>query len=67
MVNKREIFSYAASEATVHLGKDGRSLSIWFEVGRGIARVTLPLELARSLVDQVAFALAPSHPDNTLR
>jgi len=67
MVQPRSIFPYVASEATVHPGKDEQSLVVWFEVGRGIAHVEMPAELARALADQIDAALPPRPPKTTSR
>ncbi len=65
MVQQRSLFPYVASEATVHLGKDGQSLAIWFEVGAGIASIEMPSALADALIDRIAFALAQRPPKTT--
>ena len=64
MPENRSIFSYVATSATIHPGKDGRSPSIWFETVKGPVRIELPATLACELADNIAaaFRLPPPEP-----
>lgn len=62
MVVKRSIYPYSATSVDVQPREDATTLSLWFEVGQGVALIDLPVGLARELAGKIEFALAPQPP-----